>query len=152
MIALTVMTGAVNAKSKLTLFTKFKLRLVLVCAAWLRFNRVPYRFVFPQGARRGDLVRPCDEMSRYVLQRDKNSALADVPHRENLTSREERVAYVEQIVREHQVKVFGFGMIFHPAHYRGPEDDPMQDAFNAEMPERLVEGIQNVIPMRRRSE
>lgn len=149
MIALTVMTGAVTKKGKLTFFTKVKLRLLLRLAKWLSVNRIQYRYVFPQGAQPGTWVRPCDLMSHYVLIRDPRCVQVHVPHGENLISRADRVNFVEQVVRDYQVKVFGFGMMFHPAHYRGVEDDPMRDIFDSDVPGELSEGSANVVPLKR---
>ena len=150
MIALTVMTGAVTAAGELTWFTNVKLQMVLQLGDWLHANHVPYRYVFPQGAQPGlKKVRPCDLMSHYVLARDPYCAQVHVPDGVDLIEREERVAFVEQVLKEHKAKVFGFGMMFHPAHYRGLEDDPMKDILGGEMPGALFEGSQNILPFRR---
>jgi hypothetical protein len=144
------MTGAVNAKQELTLFTKFKLQLQLLVACWLHLWRAQYRYVFPQGARPGESVRPCDCMSHYVLMRDPFCAQVHVPDaKENLLSREDRVTFVEDIAKKHKVKIFGIGMMFHPAHFRGAEDDPMKDIFNFDGPELPQEGQTNVVKLRR---
>lgn len=149
MIALTVMAGSLNKKGKLTLLTKLKLWSLVQVGRWLHFNRVSYRYVFPQGAEPGQWVRPCDAMSMYVLLRDPYSAQVHVPDRGvNLLTREERIGYVDQIVSQYKVKVFGVGVMFHPAHYRGLEDDPMKDIFNGDMPVLPTE--HNVVPIRRR--
>jgi len=150
MIALTIMTGAITRKEKLTLLTMIKLRLSLRIAQWLHFNRVPYWFVFPQGAREHESVRPCDLMSQYVLMRDPYCMQVYVPDFDNLLTRADRVAFVEHIANKHKAKVFGLGMIFHPAHYRGLEDDPMKEIFDAEMPGFMYEQPhENVIPLKR---
>ncbi len=149
MIALTIMSGAVTKKRKLTFLTKVKLRLSLRLAKWLHFNQVPYWFVFPQGARDHEPVRPCDIMSRYVLMHDPYCTQVHVPCGENLLTRADRVAFVEQITQKHKAKVFGFGMIFHPDHYRGLEDDPMKEIFDSEMPGFLYEQHENVVPFKR---
>lgn len=150
MIALTVMTGAVTKKEELTLFTKEKLRSQMWIANWLHFNRFPYCYVFPQGAQAGEGQRPCDLMSTYVLKRDPYCTQVYVPHGENLLTRQERVDYVEQLRSEKMLKVFGFGMIFRPSHYRGLEDDPMKDFFNGDMPIFPFENQDKVLPFRRR--
>lgn len=144
MISLTLMSGAVTAQKTLTRFTKLKLQLQLLVAGWLHFNRVPYHYVFPQGARDGSQVRPCDLMSHYVLMLDPHCTQVHVPDGENLTTRAERVAFVEQVAEQHRSKVFGFGMVFHPTHYRGSEDDPMKEVFEGEMPGFLFEEIKKV--------
>lgn len=146
MISLTVMSGAVTDQKTLTRFTKLKLWLQLLIAKWLHFNRVTYDYVFPQGARDGSQVRPCDLMSHYVLQRDWHCKQVHVPDGENLITRAERVNFVEQVAKQHQSKVFGFGMVFHPTHYRSSEDDPMKKVFEGEMPGFLFEEIKKVIP------
>lgn len=150
MIALTVMTGSLTKKGKLTLFTKVKLLSQMWFAKWLHFNRTPYCYVFPQGAQPGKYVRPCDVMSMYVLRRDPYCTQVYVPHGENLLTRQERVDFVEQVVQQKKVKVFGVGMMFHPSHYRGLEDDPMKDIFEGDIPIIPSESKDNVVPMRRR--
>lgn len=148
MIALTVMTGAVKKDGELTWFTKVKLQLPLLLGNWLHSNHIQYRYVFPQGSQNGVRLRPCDRMSQYVLARDPYTVQVHVPD-VNLLTREERVAFVEQVVKKHKAKVFGFGMMFHPAHYRGLEDDPMKDMFQGDMPVIPSEPTNNVVPIRR---
>lgn len=143
MIALTIMSGAVTKKKKLTFLTKVKLRLSLRLAQWFHFNRVPYWFVFPQGAREHESVRPCDIMSRYVLMHDPYCMKVHVPDFDNLLTRAERVAFVELVAKKHKAKVFGLGMIFRPTHYRGLEDDPMKEIFDSEMPGFMYEDMKN---------
>lgn len=151
MIALTVMTGALTKKGKLTLFTKVKLWSQMWIAKWLHFNRNPYCYVFPQGAEPGQWVRPCDAMSVHVLMRDPYCTQVYVPDKnENLLSRDDRVAFVEDVAKKHDAKVFGFGMIFRPAHYRGLEDDPMKDIFQGDIPVLPSDHKTNVVPIRRR--
>lgn len=149
MIALTVLTGAVTFEGELTFLTKVKLCLQLCVAKRLRARGIEYRFVFPQGARDHEHVRPCDVMSKYVLIRDAYCLQAHVPCGDNLLTRSDRVAFVEQIAQKYQSKVFGFGMLFHPAHFRGLTDDPMQEVGSGEQPGYLFEEYREVIPFKK---
>lgn len=131
MISLTVMTGKVTGGS-LTLGTLFKLWLMLVVAKWLRHNHVSYRYIFPQGANKGP--RPCDLMSRYVMQRDPKCWQVHVPESGvELVSRAERVAFVEQVAKREGSRIFGLGMLFHPSHFQVIEEDDVASATGLEL-------------------
>jgi hypothetical protein len=152
MLVLTIVTGAVTRAGELTPFTRVKLQQLLLLGNWFHSNGVAYRYVFPQGGKEGDMVRPCDLMSQYVLREDPWCLQVHVPHGVDLLTRQERVAFVEQIARQYQAKIFGLGMIFHPAHYRGFGGDPMKEVFEADIPSlQQSADVTKVIQLRRRT-
>lgn len=145
MIALTVMTGRVDGGS-LTSGTIFKLWLMLRVAKWLRQQGVSYRYIFPQGAKKGP--RPCDLMSRYMMKHDPECWQVHVPAAGvELVKRVDRVAFVEQVVKREGSRIFGFGMIFHPNHFRVIREDDVATATGLELDQPKGQ----VIPFKRKA-
>ena len=87
-------------------------------------------------------------MSHYVMQYDPLCRQVHVPDSGvELINRAERVAFVEQVAKKQQSIIFGFGMLFHPSHFRVIDKDDVAEATGLE----LEQSKGRVIPFKRKA-